>query len=190
MESLANKFYVYSYSDSNGVFYIGRGAAKRMYDHIKDKKHYNRLFENRLNRLRCNNELPTITVVHGGLTNEEVCALETKLIKHYGRIGYERGGCLVNRTLGGECGLYGMTHSAETKAKMSEKAKLRTGNKNPRAKTWRVTSPAGLQFSTNDLIAFCKEHDIWYRGFTNCFRKSDGVLKSGKNVGWKLEELK
>jgi hypothetical protein len=184
-----NNFYIYSYSDHSNIFYVGRGAGLRMYDHLKianKNNHSNRLFQDRIDYLNEHNEIPIIEKIKENLSSEEADLLEKELIKKYGRMGYEENGILVNRTLGGEHGLAGLKHSASTKLKMSEKAKLRTGEKNPRAKKWKVINPQGKEFITNDLVGFCKTFDIYYRGFTRCFRGSDGILKSGKNKGWIL----
>ena len=72
------------------------------------------------------------------ITEEQSINLERKLIKFYGRKGIDVGGCLINKTKGGNGGFSG---------KMSEETKKKIGNAVKRNKIKRR-----LRNIRNDLI--------------------------------------
>jgi hypothetical protein len=87
----------------------------------------------------------------------------------YGRTLSDEHRAKISASLKGEKnGFYGKSHSEETKAKVS-KMKRDLFKENPGAlpwaKTYILTSPNGLQYCVSGrLEAFCKEHQISYKG--------------------------
>ena len=109
-----NNYYTYAYLRENGTpYYIGKGIGKRAWS----KRH--------------NVHLPTdparIQIMQDGLTNNEAKVLEIELIARYGRKDLGTG-ILRNQTSGGDGanlvgkknGMYGKTHTPETRAKIKK----------------------------------------------------------------------
>lgn len=102
------KFYAYLWLRGDGTpYYAGKGCRDRA-------------FIRKGHRVNPPKDQSRILVFH---RNSEIEAIETEkeLIRNWGRkdIGT---GCLQNMTDGGDGGLLGYRHSAETKAKMSKSA--------------------------------------------------------------------
>jgi hypothetical protein len=141
------KYYVYEYVDpiTNLPFYIGKGQADRYIYHLKnlnDKTNPHKV--NKIKKLLNEGLEPIINLIKTGLTETQSFELERNLIGKYGRIDLGTG-CLVNLSDGGEGqsgwvpteeyrlnmskstsgnknGMYGKTHSEETKNKIREKS--------------------------------------------------------------------
>jgi len=103
--------YVYKHirKDTNEVFYIGIGKTKRR---ATDKNNRNNRWTKLVNKVGFD-----VEIIKDGLSWEDACKLEIKLIKEYGRADMKEG-CLVNMTNGGD-GFIG-EHSEETKNKLRE----------------------------------------------------------------------
>lgn len=105
-------------NDTNEVFYVGIGAAKkRAYSDFGRSAHWYNIV----------NEVGhTVNIIHNDVSREEACEIEILLIKKYGRKDLGTGN-LINKTNGGK-GNYGTIVSIKTRQKMSE---ARKGEKNP-----------------------------------------------------------
>ena len=113
--------YVYTHTrlDSNEIFYVGIGSRK--------KRAYDKADRNRYWYHIVNKHGYKVTVTHEDVCWEEACAIEKYLISFYGRADL-KAGTLVNMTDGGDGTL---NKSEEAIRKISERAKLRVGDKNP-----------------------------------------------------------
>lgn len=117
---------------TNGIFYVGIGGEKRPYSKLARNKFWKKYVAFYGD--------PVIEIVETGLDWETACSMEKFWINNFGRRGFEKGGCLVNQTLGGEGvigmygeknSFYGKKHTEENKAKMRLNAiKANTGRKN------------------------------------------------------------
>jgi len=108
-------YYVYSHSNpiTKEIFYIGLGTGKRSKEYKSGRnKHY-------LNYISKHGK-PLVKILHSNITQNKACIIETFLIKKYGRIGYEPQGILVNKSLGGEGGNFGLKQTQNTKDKKSK----------------------------------------------------------------------
>lgn len=65
MEENSHRFYVYTYEDDRGVYYVGKGTGSRACSHAIDKR-----------------RVVTITVVAEELTEEQALDIEAWLINH------------------------------------------------------------------------------------------------------------
>ena len=135
-----NEFYTYAYLDprKNGKFtykdvsfmfepfYIGKGHGNR-YKYFLD---HNKKCQNKVKKILLETKLePIVVLVKENLAEEEAFVLERQLIKEIGRSNLKLGP-LTNLTDGGE-GLSGLTHSEETKKKMSQNHADLSGSRNP-----------------------------------------------------------
>jgi hypothetical protein len=141
------KYYVYEYVDptTNIPFYIGKGQGDRYVYHLKNlSDNTNPYKTNKIKKLLKEGFVPIINLIETGLTETQSFEFEKKLIKKYGRIDLGKG-CLVNLSDGGEGqsgwvpteeykinmssltsgdknGMFGKTHTEETKNKIREKS--------------------------------------------------------------------
>ena len=107
--------YVYKHirKDTNEVFYIGIGKTKnRPYETSRRNEYWKRIV-NKVGHI--------VEIIEDGLTWEQACEMETKLIKQYGRKDLNEGS-LVNMTDGGD-GLYGVIFTKERNEKISKTQK-------------------------------------------------------------------
>ena len=99
--------YIHLTKDTRRVFYIGKGKGRRAYLKTYRNIHWQRTVAK---------HDYIVNIIKNGLTNEDSCQLEIKLIAEYGLDN------LTNMTKGGE-GRDGHKHSKESKAKMSKSKK-------------------------------------------------------------------
>ena len=113
-------YYVYAwYLKSTGkIFHIGKGTGNR---YLNTKSSRNKYFKNIIQKYP---DDTAVKKLYEGLTNEEACSLERKLISEY----KAKGECETNFHEGG-CNT-GNYDSLERHEKLSKFAKSRTGEKN------------------------------------------------------------
>ena len=121
------------------IFYIGIGDKYRPYE----KNGRNKYWYNTVNKHEYD-----VKILAEGLTWEEACNIEIKMIAFYGRrkpspknLNY---GCLVNMTDGGE-GSKGVIISEETRKKMSEAMKGKTHTEETRKKISNLHKVNGIK---------------------------------------------
>lgn len=133
-------YYVYALvnTETERIFYIGKGRGNRCKQHLSDKKSY--CFNKRLNgyiqKLKDNNIPIRIDKLHENLDEETSYRLEEELILSYGRKGFEENGVLMNilesgrppSNKGKEHPWWGRKHSDETKEKLSRIMKEKVEN--------------------------------------------------------------
>lgn len=104
-------FYVYTYRDQKGIFYVGKGKGKRAFDHL------NPTYKSRVAaKVRNMNETPIVDIWNVD-SETKALELEVKLISLLGRKDLGTGR-LMNLTNGGD-GASGICRSEETKRKNS-----------------------------------------------------------------------
>ena len=115
------KFFVYVYKDPVTLvpFYVGKGCGNRHMSHVSETDHYNRRFKGVLKKLRNSGLAPIVEKVIENVDDETAKAEEMRLIKLWGRRGYEADGILVNQTLGGD-GRSGFKLSEQTIKKIAD----------------------------------------------------------------------
>ena len=106
--------YIYKHirKDTDDVFYIGIGKTKRR---ATDRNNRNDRWTKVVNKVGFD-----VEIIEDGLSWEEACEAEKKLIKEYGRADLGEGK-LVNMTDGGD-GINNYSHSDETRKLMSQRA--------------------------------------------------------------------
>ena len=185
-------FYVYGYLNVDGeVYYVGKGKARR-YNH---PHHYGV-------------DIPfdenNIIFFDTNLTEQQSINLERKLIKFYGRKGIDKGGCLINRTKGGNGGFSGKMKE-ETKRKISESQKGKVVSEEVRKKisntlkgkkhsderiknirkgmgcgTYKFVSPNDEIFEVDNMTKFCYDKNLTQSSMSQLWNEK---LKTHK--GWK-----
>lgn len=119
------KFYTYLYSDpsrNNEPIYVGKGQAKRAWDHLKRKDHCE--FVHRLQKMLREGVQPLITFFCKDVDNELACLVEMEAVAKFGRKNLGLG-TLLNLTDGGDEGTPGVVVSEETRQKLSVLSKGR-----------------------------------------------------------------
>lgn len=85
---------------------------------------------------------------------------------------------------------WGVVLSKEVKDKISKRAKERLKNVNPSWREWLVTSPFGeIYIVKNGLKSFCLDKNLSYSTLRKCL-KTGLPVKSGRTMGWMLQEKK
>lgn len=113
-------WYVYIYSEVDGTpRYVGIGKTRwRWIIHLREET--NPRLWNKIKKLRSQGiEMPHRKVAEG-LSKNEACAEEIRLIALYGRAGIDSGGLLFNRTLGGD-GTAGFSRPQNEKEKQQRR---------------------------------------------------------------------
>jgi hypothetical protein len=95
------------------IFYVGIGKGNRAWNKKADR---NRFWDNYVNKYGFKIEL-----VAENLTRKQAEILEMDLIAHLGRKQLDEGGVLVNRSVGGDGGCGGYTHTEEWKFLQSKR---------------------------------------------------------------------
>lgn len=100
-------YYIYAYIDPRTElpFYVGKGTGNRKFDHLKEQvgKTTNRDKLAIIIELASKNMRPKIIELESDITNEVMAYnREDYFILYYGRIGFEDGGILTNKTIGGQ----------------------------------------------------------------------------------------
>jgi hypothetical protein len=163
MEPLENYYYVYHLINpiTNLVFYVGKGAKNRCYQHLKDtlKTSKNKRLWGYINNLRKKGYEPNVFKIQENLNENYAYQLEEIEIKKYGRKGFDEGGILMNIVEGGkkpptgfgeENNFYGKKHSEETKQKIS---RANTGRKKPKTEKAKENSRvAALDYWSEDTV--------------------------------------
>jgi hypothetical protein len=111
------QYYVYTHLNpqTKEVFYVGIGKGNRAWNQWAGR---NKFWENYVNKYGFK-----VEIVSENLTRNQAGKIEIELIAYLGRRQMEEGGTLVNRSLGGDGGNAGYTHTEEFKQKLSEDRK-------------------------------------------------------------------
>lgn len=124
-------YYVYQLvNPTSGMpFYVGKGKKRRCYQHLSDKPEYskNKRLTGHIRNLRNSGIEPQVIKIRENLKEEDAYLLEEEQILHYGRIGFDEGGVLLNffvanrplKRFKEDNGFYGKKHTDETKQLIS-----------------------------------------------------------------------
>jgi len=158
---------------TNGVFYVGIGDEKRPYSKYGRGIHWQKY----------TNKYPDykIEIAEENLSREDAIFMECNYIQMFGRKGYERGGCLVNSTTGGDAA-FSFKHTDETKAKISAAGKGRDLGKKRSAETRLKQSLAKMgKKQSADHIAKRLESSkhIWA---SDEFKQKMSVITKGRKL--------
>jgi len=109
------QYYVYTHLNpqTKEVFYVGIGKGNRAWNQWAGR---NKFWENYVNKYGFE-----VEIVAENITRNQAGKIEIELIAHLGRRQMEEGGTLVNRSLGGDGGSGGYTHTEEWKRQHSER---------------------------------------------------------------------
>lgn len=109
------QYYVYTHLNpqTKEIFYVGIGKGNRAWNKGAGR---NKFWENYVNKYGFE-----VEIVAENLTRNQAGKIEIELIAHLGRRQIEEGGTLVNRSLGGDGGSGGYTHTEEWKRQHSER---------------------------------------------------------------------
>lgn len=93
-------YYVYQLVDpiTNLPFYIGKGTGNRAQTHLHESsRDQNKYKTNKIAAIRATGCEPRIEYIAENILDENLAyKIETEMIKHYGRKGYDEGGILTN----------------------------------------------------------------------------------------------
>ena len=111
------QYYVYTHLNpqTKEIFYVGIGKGNRAWNQWAGR---NKFWENYVNKYGFE-----VEIVAENITRNKAGKIEIELIAHLGRRQIEEGGTLVNRSLGGDGGSVGYTHTEEYKQKLSKERK-------------------------------------------------------------------
>jgi len=109
------QYYVYTHLNpqTKEIFYVGIGKGNRAWNKGAGR---NKFWENYVNKYGFE-----VEIIAKNITRNQAGKIEIELIAHLGRRQIEEGGTLVNRSLGGDGGSGGYTHTEEWKRHQSEK---------------------------------------------------------------------
>ena len=109
------QYYVYTHLNpqTKEVFYVGIGKGNRAWNQWAGR---NKFWENYVNKYGFE-----VEIIAENITRNQAGKIEIELIAHLGRRQIEEGGTLVNRSIGGDGGSGGYTHTEEWKLQQSER---------------------------------------------------------------------
>jgi len=109
------QYYVYTHLNpqTKEIFYVGIGKGNRAWNKGAGR---NKFWENYVNKYGFE-----VEIMAENITRNQAGKIEIELIAHLGRRQIEEGGTLVNRSLGGDGGSGGYTHTEEWKRQHSER---------------------------------------------------------------------
>lgn len=109
------QYYVYTHLNpqTKEVFYVGIGKGNRAWNQWAGR---NKFWENYVNKHGFE-----VEIIAENITRNQAGKIEIELIAHLGRRQIEEGGTLVNRSIGGDGGSGGYTHTEEWKRQHSER---------------------------------------------------------------------
>ena len=109
------QYYVYTHLNpqTKEIFYVGIGKGNRAWNQWAGR---NKFWGNYVNKHGFE-----VEIVAENITRKQAGKIEIELIAHLGRRQIEEGGTLVNRSLGGDGGSGGYTHTEEWKRQHSER---------------------------------------------------------------------
>lgn len=153
-------YYVYGLIDPDTLlpFYIGKGKNKRAESHIKlDKRDiYNQRKRCKIEQLLAEGKQIDIIFYFKELSSNNASDEEVRLIKKYGRLGFEQYGILLNLTLGGEGGDTSMCFTDESRKKISDR---HSGVNNPQT-TLTKQQVLEIYYSCDSLLLLSKKYKI------------------------------
>lgn len=121
--------------------YVGKGSRNRWLEHDRYAYDYSPINPHLRNIIKkAGGELPKVKLCEG-LSDDEALSIEIAFINAIGRI--KNGGPLVNLTDGGEGGLAGYAHSAESKAAIGAKHRGKIVSKIAREKMSKAARARG-----------------------------------------------
>jgi len=109
------QYYVYTHLNpqTKEIFYVGIGKGNRAWNKGAGR---NKFWENYINKYGFE-----VEIIAENITRNQAGKIEIELIAHLGRRQIEEGGTLVNRSIGGDGGSGGYTHTEEWKRQHSER---------------------------------------------------------------------
>jgi hypothetical protein len=109
------QYYVYTHLNpqTKEIFYVGIGKGNRAWNKGAGR---NKFWENYVNKYGFE-----VEIIAENITRNQAGKIEIELIAHLGRRQIEEGGTLVNRSIGGDGGSGGYTHTEEWKRQHSER---------------------------------------------------------------------
>jgi len=213
-----------SYVFDGEPFYVGKGKNKRAWTHLTESKNrtHNTLKFNKIQRILSDNATPSIMFIGENMDEQTALQLEENIIKTIGtkwNIAGIETGPLCNMTSGGEGrtpseelrkrfanygsdnGMWGKTHSPETRTKISNFRKtfrhsletrelmktLRSNGNNHNTKKWIVVCPDGTEEIVGYLKEYCSKNQINYHSLYNTLTYKKPITR-GKSKGYMLKE--
>jgi hypothetical protein len=193
-----NEHYIYVYLDQRKCgkwtfeeiefnyqpFYIGKGKYFRINHHLQPKSRSNNSIKsNIINSIEKDlDELPIHYKIYESLSFEQASEIESKMIKHFGRID-KKTGILSNMTDGGE-GFKNVIFTENTRKKMSEaKIGKLVGKRNGKSKIVEQYDLSGNFIKKYDsLTEAANENGLNLKNISSCCRNKS---KSAYGYIWK-----